>query len=222
MSKRNDKKKRRIDQKHESEDRVGQPHFPDAVHHNLKGRVPKDRDAGVGNNIITNPPLVIDFPKPAPQSLNDALRSICQSYPDRVEVAKQAYDSAKEYSRAYGRHWSRKKQLKIAWRMLCDFVIVGYEVFIGNRSSNPMHAYNSRSIYKLKMTAGMMTNKSNPLMKQRIIWHEEKEYDISSHVIYGKDYPDILRLHFAVDNDISKLVIGHYGRHLGTFSNRLS
>jgi hypothetical protein len=69
------------------------------------------------------------------------------------------------------------------------------------------------------MNEGRMTQRDSRLMRLREREYEGKLYDISPHVSLNKGSLS-LRVHFAIEQDSKKLIIGHCGDHLDTFSTQ--
>ena len=70
------------------------------------------------------------------------------------------------------------------------------------------------------MTEGKMTKNDNKLMARRRQIYEGRQIDITPHLKYGVDDPKLLRIHFFVDEEKSRFVVGHCGGHLDTYGTR--
>ena len=73
---------------------------------------------------------------------------------------------------------------------------------------------------ELAMTEGKATKAHPRLVKLRIVSFEGKEWDITPHIKYGVKPPRCLRIHFALDGDNKRVIIGHCGDHLETAGTR--
>jgi hypothetical protein len=57
-------------------------------------------------------------------------------------------------------------------------------------------------------------------MALRRVRYDGQDVDITPHVKWGNRVPKLLRVHFYVDRQKGKLVIGHCGDHLDTYGTR--
>ena len=69
---------------------------------------------------------------------------------------------------------------------------------------------------ELTMTEGSQTNRDSRMGRLRQADLDGRTWDISPHVKWGSDF----RVHFALDGDGKRVVVGHCGDHLDTAGTR--
>jgi hypothetical protein len=156
-----------------------------------------------------------------PQALPDVLRTIASIFPQRLEVAENAYDTAKEYADTMGGMWTRPEGLAIAWEMVFAVATRLYELIFELESNKLEDEFgHSFSSFELALNEGRQTNKDATLMALRQLRHDGQDLDMTPHVKYGNRPPKLLRLHYAVNRESRKLIIGHFGDHLDNWTTR--
>ncbi len=80
--------------------------------------------------------------------------------------------------------------------------------------------FKNRAKFELTWTESKETKRDNKLMAKRRLVYEGREMDITPHVKWGNTAPRLLRVHFYVDRDHKRIVIGHCGDHLDTYGTR--
>ncbi len=80
--------------------------------------------------------------------------------------------------------------------------------------------FESRTRFGLTWTESKETKRDNRLMAKRRFVHDGKEWDMTPHVKWGTTAPKCLRIHFAVDRDAKRVIVGHCGDHLDTYGTR--
>ncbi len=155
-----------------------------------------------------------------PVSLKSVLLTIERLFSTHVEVSEQACAAAEDYADEHGGHWGKKEHVATAWSMVFDVATKLYRLVFTDEVAKFAEQFNAQSKFELAMTEGKQTKKDGRLMGLRKIVHDGKEYDITPHVKYGNRAPKLLRLHFAIDSDKKKFVIGHFGGHLENYSSR--
>ena len=68
------------------------------------------------------------------------------------------------------------------------------------------------------MHEGQRTNQNPKLAKLRKDEYLGRTIDITPHLKVGTKKPKLLRIHFCVDQDSKKIVVGHVGDHLKTYT----
>jgi hypothetical protein len=155
-----------------------------------------------------------------PNSLEDVLTAVCSIFPTRIEMTEDAKSSAREYGAESGGFWNKQEQLSLAWGMAFELATKLWAVLFESEAGNPEDDFNAQSSFRLAMSEGKQTKKDANLMKLRRIMHNNKELDITPHLKYGNKPPKMLRMHFHVDGNGKKLIIGHCGEHLDNYSTR--
>ena len=69
---------------------------------------------------------------------------------------------------------------------------------------------------ELTMTEGSQTNRDSRLERLRRVQFDGKPWDVSPHVKWGSGF----RVHFALDREARRVVVGHCGDHLDTAGTR--
>lgn len=156
-----------------------------------------------------------------PTSLSDILITVAEQIPDRIEISDNAIATAEQYAKKCGGFWGRPEQLSIAWAMVHGVAVPLYDLVFVDKSKNLEVDFGLRfSLFALALTEGKQTNKSARLTKLRRIIHGGRELDITKHVKYGILNPKVLRLHFAIDHEAERLIVGHFGGHLENYTTR--
>ncbi len=68
--------------------------------------------------------------------------------------------------------------------------------------------------YELAMSEGRNTKRDNKLMSLRILQVGVHEYDITPHLKHLNNEPKSVRIYFAFDENMKKIIVGHIGRHI--------
>lgn len=153
-----------------------------------------------------------------PTHLPDILRTIETLFPHRIEVSQQAVSTAEAYAKSEA-FWRRPEGLSLGWQMVFAAATRLYESFFTRQSQRIEEDFGeSFSQFSLAMTEGKQTNKDAQLMALRQIQHFGNTYNITPHIKFGIKRPKMLRLHFAIKHSEAKLLIGHFGDHLETYT----
>jgi len=80
--------------------------------------------------------------------------------------------------------------------------------------------FREKTGFDLGMSEGRSTKRDKKFMKLRQDVCEGRTVEIIPHIKVGSKEPRLLRVHFFVDNDKKRIVIGHCGGHLDNFSTR--
>jgi len=155
-----------------------------------------------------------------PTSLDGVLAGVAGMFPARLRVTDDAIASAKEYGAEYGGHWNRQEQLALAWTILFDLCTKLHPLLFDSQSRNLEDDFSAVSRFPLAMSEGKQTKKDSKLMKERKILFEGRELDIAPHLKYGNKPPKMLRLHFYVDGDSRRFIVGFLGEHLENYTSR--
>ena len=138
-----------------------------------------------------------------------ALRTLEAFYPDRVEVLPQALASADDY---------RSTDMQTTWRIALSAATDIWPLAFGGSQGRLADDYAARTGFELTWHEGSMTSKNPRMSGMRSVTDKGRTFDISAHVKgRGKDR---LRMHFAIDRDARKVVIGHFGTHMETVGSR--
>jgi len=156
-----------------------------------------------------------------PQNLLEVLEAVASLFPKRIEIAKSAIATAKNYSSLQQGFWGKPEGLAIAWQMAFGVATRLHDLVFEHEANNLESAFSeSFSTFSLALSEGKQTNKDGKLMALRIIHHDGKEFDITPHVKFGTRMPRLLRLHFAFNRDAKTVVIGHFGGHMDNYTSK--
>jgi hypothetical protein len=109
----------------------------------------------------------------------------------------------------------------VLWRCLRAMATELHGLLMGNPAAqNADKEFRSRTGFELAWTETKSTKRDNKLMALRRIRYGAQDVDITPHVTWGDRAPKLLRVHFHVDRQNGKLVIGHCGDHLDTYGTR--
>ena len=109
----------------------------------------------------------------------------------------------------------------VVWECLRAVATELYELVMQDLSAQQIaDEFRSRTSFDLTWTESKETKRDNRLMGLRKIVYEGRELDITPHVKWGNKPPRLLRVHFHVDRDRRRIVIGHCGDHLDTYGTR--
>ncbi len=156
-----------------------------------------------------------------PKSLPEVLKTVECLFPNRIVVASNAYATAESYSDLEASLWGRPEGLAIAWQMVFGVATRLYEL-IFNLGSNRLEEEfgHSFAIFDLALSEGKQTKKDAKLMALRKLHHDGKVHDMTPHVKYGNKKPKLLRLHYALEKESKRIIIGHFGDHLDNFTTK--
>ncbi len=144
-----------------------------------------------------------------PQTPLGALLLAEKVFPDCLLVLEQAKRSAREFATG---------DVRETWTALRDMAVVLHPLIFSDESADIPARFEERSVLRIAMTEGPMTQKDPNLMKLRRVAYEGRTEDMSAHVkgrSTGEGQPT-LRVHFFPDHTKRLIVIGHCGNHLPT------
>ena len=145
-----------------------------------------------------------------PATLEDVVRRIASIHSKTLEFTDDAVASAK------GAEFS---DLQTAWELLWHMGTVLNALVFKEQSKDLEASFKDKTGFDLAMTEGKMTQKDAKFTKRRRIRHNGLDYDITPHVKAEKNKRH-LRVHFAINRDEGKVVIGHCGDHLETYGTK--
>jgi hypothetical protein len=148
-----------------------------------------------------------------PTSLSGVLTLVERFYPGRLVVTERARESANKSK-------LRPQRMDVAWSCLRAIASVLWKLHC--KEKLPLREiitrFRGETGFELSTGESEGTMADRRLAAKRRIEVAGKTFDISSHVKYGRKAPDCLRVHYAVDGENGRLVIGHCGDHLDTVS----
>jgi hypothetical protein len=147
-----------------------------------------------------------------PSSINEVVELIGRLLADRMVFTREANKSARE---------TRFPDVDACWTGLWRMGTILYDLHFREElnTGEIVRRFKEQTGIDLVMTEGKQTKADTRLMSLRRVSHEDKEYDITPHVkLCFRNFD--LRIHYAVDRERRRLVIGHCGDHLETYGTR--
>jgi hypothetical protein len=145
-----------------------------------------------------------------PQSVEEVLSMIEQLHGGTFAVADKARLSARD---------TAFKNIDAAWECLHALATV-VPALVFEQGLHPGHLperfRHETGGIELTMTEGSQTNRDSRMGKLRKAELEGKTWDVSPHIKWGSDF----RVHFALDREGKRVVVGHCGDHLDTAGTR--
>ena len=141
-----------------------------------------------------------------PENLTQLLDLAKALYPDRIVILPDAYRSAKKFDGILTEEWEILVATATTLWDLC------FKETVNDRLGSE---FKKRTGYELARGESGTTCAMPNLMKLRKRMYKGKEVDISPH-IKGRNVKTAFRLHFYIDRDEEKIVIGHAGEHMNT------
>jgi len=154
-----------------------------------------------------------------PQSLEEVLQLAGVLFPQRLAIASEAFESAATHEKSND-YWKKLEGLSTAWQMLFDLANKGHDLLLNDQGGDIEREFSNNSRFDLAMTEGKTTKSNAKLMGKREFSHEGRDFSMAPHLKFGSKNPKMLRLHFAVDNDKKRLIVGHFGDHMTNASSR--
>lgn len=141
-----------------------------------------------------------------PENLTQLLDLAKVLYPDRIVILPDAYRSAKKFDGILTEEWEILVAVATTLWDLC------FKETVNDRLGSE---FKKRTGYELARGESGTTCAMPNLMKLRKRMYKGNEIDISPHV-KGRNIKAAFRLHFYIDRDVEKIVIGHAGEHMDT------
>ena len=147
------------------------------------------------------------------KDLHDVVDIFSRNFKDRLIFAEEAYKSAANYT-----------QFKVLDRSFDMLYHVGTTLFnLKFEEDQPVDIatrFQAISGFEFATSEGKQSKKDNSIRASRRITVKGKQYEIWPHIKFGNKPPKILRVYFAFDDDLKKIVIGHVGKHLKNATTR--
>lgn len=144
-----------------------------------------------------------------PGSAADVVRVIQRLHGDTFVFTAEALKSAEESD----------VDPAVTWECLQATAAVLPELVFEKRESALTERFRNLTGFEMTLTEGSQTKKDAKLAKIRRVVVEGKEWDVSAHIKAGK-HPGWLRIHFAIDQERKRIIVGHCGDHLETAGTR--
>ena len=141
------------------------------------------------------------------QNLLDMVKKFSRICKDRLLFAEEAYQSAADFANC--------PVLDRAWKMLYHVATTLYDLkFEDDKPGDIATRFQEISGFEFARSEGKQSKKDNSIRASRRILVKGKQYEIWQHIKFGTKAPKLLRIHFAFDDDLNKIVIGHVGEHM--------
>ena len=141
----------------------------------------------------------------------EALRKFVPFFSGRVVFADEAWTPALKY-REFD-DWEN------AWGMLHSLYTVLWPL-VFERDCDIANEYESRCRYGYARGEGRTTVRDNNLARMRVFTYDGKQYEMWAHIKYGNKLGEELRIHFAVDNERRRIIVGYIGEHMDNATTR--
>lgn len=147
-----------------------------------------------------------------PSTIAEVLALVCDIHADKLICLPEAIKSAEV---------ARFADVFRAWELLWSLAEELYPMMFeeGNDTLFSEKEYENRTGFSISVKEGRMTRRDSKLMRLREREFEGRTYGITPHVGVGSG-ANCVRVHFAIDRELRKLVIGHCGDHLDTYSTQ--
>ena len=143
-------------------------------------------------------------------SLKDLLEILDARYSSKIVILDEAWNSAEDF-----RGFDCDEYWKILESMPTDL----WNIYFGDEdySGRVDDEYQRRTGFELSLTETKATQANQRLMRLRKRKYKNREIDITPHIKGRDKNPKFtFRVHYYVDRDDQKIVIGHCGEHLET------
>ncbi len=149
-----------------------------------------------------------------PQTLAEVVERIAALHADRIVFTERARRAAEDYKEF--------RDIERAWELLWSIPTILHPLYFdpANQGVDIEREYESRTTFDFARTESRSTKRDSRAMSERFDEYQGKTIDITPHVGFGNHEPDLLRVHFYVDRDEGKIIIGHCGGHLTTAGTR--
>lgn len=136
-------------------------------------------------------------------------------FQDYLIILPEAFASSKDYIKQNRSCDTERYQQ--TWEILQDIVHILYPLVFENydKNKNLTTLFNAKSRFTLTMNESSTTQRDKKIMRDRLLDYNDKQIDVSPHIKYGNGN-DALRVHFYIDQEKKKIVIGHFGSHKDT------
>lgn len=151
------------------------------------------------------------LPREYPGSF-EALRKFEPFY-EHLVFAQEAWVPALEYRQF--------KDFDVAWEKLHDLDQKLWKIVFGGDSDVDIEReFNNSTKYEYARGEGRQTTNDSKLSRLRKFEFEGKTYEMWPHLKYGNRPGKQLRIHFAIDRDKQRIIIGYIGEHMDNATTR--
>lgn len=109
--------------------------------------------------------------------------------------------------------------MDIAWKLLHSLATVLPDLMFSDNQAGDISAqFKTATGFEMSMSEGKLTKANARLVSSRVVSFDGKQWDITPHA--KSDKSKHLRVHFALDHDKKRVIVGHCGDHLETAGTR--
>lgn len=150
------------------------------------------------------------LPKEFPNSFENLQKF--EKFYQHLAFAEDAWQSAFEYKKF--------SDWETAWEMLHDLNLIAWKLIFEVQGCDIEHEFASQSRFKYAKGEGRQTNKNAKLAQIRTFQFEGKTWEMWPHIKAGNQDGKQLRIHFAIDHSMKRLIVGYIGSHMDNASTR--
>ena len=142
-----------------------------------------------------------------PRTVSEVVELMERLHGERIVFTPEARKSAQD---------ATLDDLHVAWECLHAMATVLPQLAFGSSTGHWSAVFPNQTGLGLALTEKKATKKDSKLIRQRRILFDGREWDVSPHVKSGTKPPRCLRVHFALDEDKKRVIIGYCGDHMRT------
>lgn len=184
----------------------------DAIETELRKERAKNLHFAAGNQLLAMNQSRIEFVESLtnlPGTLSEVVHCFRSFFPENVIFTEDALKAAESYSEF--------SEINSAWQMLYHLDQTLHSLkFESTDSIDLEKVFQEKSGYALAMSEGRQTKRNSELMALRRITHDEKDYDITPHLKWGKqaaeNAPHSFRLRRREPEDHCRIYRTPYGK----------
>lgn len=149
------------------------------------------------------------LPREYPDSFQ-ALRQY-EAFYEHLVFANNAWEPAMEYRQF--------KDFNVAWEMLHDLDQKLWNIIFVKRGDIERE-FEVSTVYEYARGEGKQTMNDTKLSRMRKFEFEGQEYEMWTHLKYGNRPGKQLRIHFAIDHNKQRIIVGYIGEHMDNATTR--
>ncbi|MGN0827277.1 MAG: DUF6977 family protein [Kiritimatiellia bacterium] len=107
-----------------------------------------------------------------------------------------------------------------ALEMLIDLNEVLWPILFEQSGADVEKAFKEKSPFEYAHGEGKQTKKDSTLAAQRHFRFEGQDWEMWPHIKYGTKKGKLLRIHFAIDNEAKRLIVGFIGEHMDNYTTK--
>lgn len=147
-----------------------------------------------------------------PNSALDVVKCMKQLFPEKLVFTERACKSAEDVP---------STMVGEVWRALWALASKLHPLYFSNITTIDIEKeFTQRTGIEFAVTEGEKTKDDARLMAFREDTFNGREINISPHLKLGNAKKKAYRIHFAVDRDTQRIIVGYIGAHLQTYSTR--